>query len=83
MTVTDVDGVDHDYVIANTYEPPNDFTPPYIKNRVATHTDRNGAVTTFGYDQAGRLTDSSITVTAADGTTSEVNEITHLRSRQR
>jgi RHS repeat-associated protein len=72
VTVTDVDGVDHDYVVANTYEPPSGFSPPYIKNRVATHTDRNGATSTFGYDGFGRLNDSFITVTAADGTTSLV-----------
>ena len=44
-TVTDIDGVEHDYVVDNTYSPRASFDPPHIKNRVASHTDRNGAVT--------------------------------------
>ena len=69
VTVTDVDDEDHTYVVVNTYEPPSSFNPLHIKNRVASHIDRNGSTASFGYDTAGRLTDSTITVTDAEGTT--------------
>jgi RHS repeat-associated protein len=66
VTVTDVDGDEHTAVVANTYHPPAAFADAYITNRLATRTDRNGAVTTFEYDDAGRLTHTFIDVSDAD-----------------
>ena len=55
ITVTDFDGTEHDYLLVNTYWPPESFDPPVIKNRLATRTDRNGTVTSFTYDSKGNL----------------------------
>ncbi len=70
VEVTDVDGVVHSYAVVNSYVPPTAFDPPYLKNRVASHTDRNGSSTSFAYDGAGRLLTASIEVTDAVGATS-------------
>ncbi len=62
VAVTDVQGQTHSYSIQTTYEPPANFTPPYIKQRVATRTDRNGVTTSYTYDGAGNLTQQQVTV---------------------
>ncbi|HEX3529650.1 MAG TPA: DUF6531 domain-containing protein, partial [Thermoanaerobaculia bacterium] len=49
VDVTDVDGTPHTYTTTTEYWPPATFTPPYIKERAKTHTDRNGTVTTSSY----------------------------------
>jgi RHS repeat-associated protein len=50
-----------------TYEPPESFDPPFIKNRVKARTDRNGHTTTFDYDSRGNLTEQRITVSHPEG----------------
>ncbi|MCG8460269.1 MAG: DUF6531 domain-containing protein, partial [Holophagales bacterium] len=58
-----------------TYYPPEDFEPPYIKNRPETVTDRNGHVTTFAYDPRGNLLEQSITVALPDGSPQEIRTV--------
>jgi YD repeat-containing protein len=67
VTVTDFDGTEHTYTVTNTYLP--DDQPPYQRNLLASHTDRNGHTTTYTYDDNGNLLSQSIEVTDARGET--------------
>ena len=67
VTFADAQGGSHTYTIATTYWDPATFIPPYIKERVKTRTDRNGATTANTYDSQGNLTRQEIAVTAVDG----------------
>src|SRR6185369_1035666 len=62
----DIDGVPHTYTTTTEYWPPSTFTPPYIKERVKTHTDRNGTVTSSFYDTHGHLTGQQVQVSDID-----------------
>jgi RHS repeat-associated protein len=68
VTVVDFDGQGHTYTTTNVYDPPESFDPPYLKNRPASTTDRNGHVTTFEYDPQGGLTRQAVTGTDSEGT---------------
>ena len=63
VTVVDFDGQSHAYTASRTYVPPGDFEPPYLKNRPASATDRDGRVTTFEYDAKGSPTRQAVTGT--------------------
>lgn len=54
------------------YHPPAAFDPPYVKDRVATRTDRTGATTTWTYDRRGNLLEQRTPVSDVDGGTTEV-----------
>ena len=56
------------YVRTFTYHPPEAFDPPYMKDRMATSTDRNGHTTTYTYteDLRGDLWKAEIIVTDAE-----------------
>ena len=50
-----------------TYVPSSSFDPPYLKDRVATQTDRDGHVRQFSYDGKGRLMSEQISVLPLSG----------------
>ena len=67
VTFPDPDGGDTTLSRSFTYEPASSFDPPYVKERVATGTNRNGATTRYAYDQHGNLLEQTIGVTGPDG----------------
>ncbi|MEZ5330528.1 MAG: RHS repeat-associated core domain-containing protein [Thermoanaerobaculia bacterium] len=69
IDVVDVDGVLHTLRRESTVVPPESFDPPFIKDRPATTTDRNGHTTTFSYDPRGHLIESTIQVAGGPVTT--------------
>ncbi len=70
VTVTDFDGTEHVYTVTKTYVPTDQ--PPFLRNLLASRTDRNGNTTTFTYDERGNLLSQSIDVTDANGETTTV-----------
>jgi RHS repeat-associated protein len=66
IQVRDVDGGVHAYSLLNSYAPPTAFDPPYLKERLASRTDRNGHTTTFEYDLHGNLLRTAVVGTAVE-----------------
>ncbi len=66
IQVRDVDGVVHAYGLVNSYLPPSAFDPPYLKERLASRTDRNGHTTTFEYDLHGNLLRTTVVGTTVE-----------------
>jgi YD repeat-containing protein len=77
VTVTHFDGSTDTFITLKTYKLPTAFDPPYLKSRVHTRTNRNGAVTTFDYDAHGNLTSEEITVQTVDGSRTYVTSHTY------
>ena len=72
VTVRDVDGVEQTLILRNTYWPQETFTPPFLKDRLATRTDRAGHTTLFLYDTRGNLVTARIEVENPEGIVSEL-----------
>ncbi|MEO1366487.1 MAG: DUF6531 domain-containing protein, partial [Acidobacteriota bacterium] len=62
------------YSRMRTFEDPDSFAPPYLKDRVKTSTDRNGHTTTFTYDARGNLVREVIRVTDAEGARTDLEK---------